>query len=315
MMTLRQLRYLVAVADTRHFGRAAQSVNVSQPSLSQQIATLEARLGAPLIERRSGGADLTPVGREIVERARSILSAVDELNRVAVRAQSGAIGVMRLGTTPTLGPYLLSEVISSPLIKKTGVRLFIREGIPDEQAAELSRGDLDLLLGPFPLDGVNLESEPLFREPLRLVAAADHPLAQLPALSVADLSGAGVLTLDPRHHFHREVRLLCAKFGMRLLRDYEGTSLDSLRQMAGTQLGLTVLPELYLRSEVGGTAGVRVLDVQGWSATRSIGLFWRQRAAFEPFFRNLGEQIQQIAATIMAPAPPAATEGQSEPDR
>ena len=298
MPTFRQLEYLVALADLKHFGRAAQACNVSQPTLSQQLRTLEERLGVKLIERGLSGVELTPIGREIADRSRFLLNGVKDIRALARRAQDGGAGTLRFGVTPTLGPYLLPGIIAALHREKPDLKLYIREGIPDDQALELTRGQIDMLLGPLPIQGDELIVEPLFREPLYLVAPPDHALAQAARLAKSDLQGAKVLSLDRRHHLHRQVAALCDDYGMTLLRDYEGTSLDSIRQMAGSGLGLAILPEFYLRSEVGGGAGVRVLHIEGWKATRSIAAAWRAGAACGDQYLMVACRIQKEAALL-----------------
>ena len=293
MPTLRQFEYLVALADLRHFGRAAQACNVSQPSLSQQLRALEQRLGVVLVERNQSSIELTPIGREIAERARDVLVKVEDIEDLARRAGERNAGTIRFGVTPTLGPYIMSEVISALHKAQPGLRLYVREGIPEEQALELSRGQLDMLLGPLPIAGGDLMIEPLFRERLHLVAAHDHPLARKGALNKSDLKGAQILSLHSAHHLHRQVAGFCMELGMILLRDYEGTSLDSLRQMAGTGLALTILPDLYIRSEVGGSAGVNILQVTDWAPTRSIAAAWRHGAAYSDAYSTIAECIRQ----------------------
>lgn len=295
MPSLRQLEYLVAVADTKHFGRAAHSCNISQPTLSQQLRALESRLGVTLIERRLGGAELTPVGREIAERARRLIVEVREIRALAKRAAEGGAGTVRFGVTPTLGPYLMPTIVAALHRDYPDLRLYIREGIPEEQALELARGKLDMLLGPLPIEGEEFTVEPLFREKLFLVAPSDHPLVQGGSVAQRDLAGAAVLSIDRRHHFHRQIEAICAAYGMILLRDYEGTSLDSIRQMVGSGLGLGVLPDGYIRSEVGGSAGVRVVKVERWNATRSIAAAWRSGAAYAELYLTIARRIQEAA--------------------
>ncbi|MGF1550499.1 MAG: hydrogen peroxide-inducible genes activator [Sphingomonadaceae bacterium] len=299
MPTLRQFEYLVALADQRHFGRAAQTANVSQPTLSQQLRALETRLGVRLVERGRNKAELTPVGREVAARARKLIVAVRDIRDLARRAQDKLAGTLRFGVTPTLGPYLMPAIVARLHREQPDLRLYIREGIPDAQALELARGELDMLLGPLPIEGAGIETEPLFREPLFLVAPPDHPLSGRSRLGLADLAGAPVLSLDRRHHFHRQVAGLCAEHGMEILRDYEGTSLDAIRQMVASGLGLAVLPDLYLRSEVGGEGGIRVLGIEGWKATRSIAAAWRSGAAYAAAYRAVAGAIQGEARTLL----------------
>ncbi|MCP5395145.1 MAG: hydrogen peroxide-inducible genes activator [Sphingomonadaceae bacterium] len=300
MPTLRQLQYLATLADTQHFGRAAAAVHVSQPTLSQQLRQLEAKLGVTLVERGDTPVQLTPVGREIAQRARRVLVQVDDIVDLARRSTSGIAGTIRFGVTPTLGPYLMPAVVAQLHRAHPDMRLYMREGIPDDQLAELRRGGLDLLLVPLPVAGADLEVEPLFREPLHLVAPPDHALCSKTQLTTQDLAGQGVLSLDTRHHFHRQAQAICGEFGAELLRDYEGTSLDSLRQMAGSGLGLAILPELYLHSEVGGEDMVQRLEVSGWSATRSIAAVWREGAAYSDTYRLVAGAIAAEARRVMA---------------
>lgn len=299
MPSLRQLEYLVAIADLKHFGRAAGSVNVSQPTLSQQVRTLEARLGVTLVERGDSPVQLTPIGREVAARARKVLLEVEDIRALARRSTSGLAGTIRLGVTPTLGPYLMPAVVAQLHRDYPDMRLYIREGIPDEQVAELRRGGLDMMLLPLPVGGSDLHVEPLFREPLHLVAAPDNPLCAKPLLKRIDLAGQAVLSLDPRHHFHRQAQAICGELNAELLRDYEGTSLDSLRQMAGSGLGLAILPELYLRSEVGGEDMVRRLVIADWSQTRSIAAIWREGVAYADSYRLIAETIARQARDQM----------------
>jgi len=290
--TLRQLEYLVAIAEIGNFGRAADACGVSQPTLSQQLRALEERLGVTLVERRPSGVELTPIGREITARARRLCVGMQDIRDLASRAADRLVGTIRFGVTPTLGPYLIPPIVAALHREQPDLRMHIREGIPEDQALALSRGALDMLLGPLPIDGSDLEILPLFRERLFIVAPPDHPLAGRPALDVADLQGAEVLSLDIRHHLHRQVAAICAESGMVLLRDYEGTSLDSVHQMAASGVGLAILPEFYVRSDVGGLAGIEILEPRGWDHKRSIAAAWRSGAAYADTYRAIAERIQ-----------------------
>jgi LysR family hydrogen peroxide-inducible transcriptional activator len=228
-----------------------------------------------------------------------VLVQVKDMRDLALRASEGAAGVVRFGVTPTLGPYLMPAIIAALHRERPDLRLYIREGIPDEQALELARGQLDMLLSPLPVAGEDLVVEPLLRERFYLVAPPDHCLASAPQVARADLRGLAILSLDHRHHFHRQVTALCEETGMVLLRDYEGTSLDSIRQMVSSGLGLALLPEYYIRSEVGGSAGIRILDVAGWAPSRSIAAAWRSGAPFAPLYLEIGRRIQAEAASLV----------------
>ena len=303
MLTLRQLEYLVTLADTGSFAQAARLAGVSQPTLSQQVKALEDRLGVRLLDRSSTGAILTPIGRSVVAKARGVLGEVRDIEALAGSAATGLTGTLRLGTTPTLGPYLLSPIIAELHRAAPGLRLYVREGIPDAQALALSRGDLDVLLGPLPIAGDDLEVEPLFREPLHLVSAVDGDLATGRAVDPAALAGRTLLSLDTRHHLHRQAGELAARYGMSVSPDYEGTSLDSLHQMVASGLGLSVLPALYLASDVGGSAGLAVLEVPGWRAHRSIALAWRRGTSTAAALRVIADHVSGFGRAMLDGAP------------
>lgn len=287
------------LADTGSFAGAARLAHVSQPTLSQQVKALEDRLGIKLLERSTTGAILTPIGRTIVAKARGVLGDVNDIKALAKSAATGLTGTLKLGTTPTLGPYLLSPIIADLHRAAPGLRLYVREGIPDEQALALSRGDLDVLLSPLPISGADLDVEPLFREPLQLVSAIDSDLERGTVLPAA-LAGQILLSLDTRHHLHRQANEIATAYAMTLSPDYEGTSLDSLHQMVASGLGLAVLPQLYLQSEVGGSAGLATVNVTGWRAHRSIALAWRRGASMEAAFRLIADHVQRSARKILA---------------
>ncbi|WP_209347120.1 hydrogen peroxide-inducible genes activator [Pontixanthobacter sp. CEM42] len=299
MPTLRQLQYLVAIEDTEHFGRAADSVHVTQPTLSQQLKELELRLGTKLVER-GRPVRLTPIGREIASRARKVMRDMEEIRAIADRGQDGMAGTIRLGVSPTIGPYLMPHAVVRLHKDFPDLKLYIREGIPADQFTELRNGRLDMMLAPMPVIGSELHSEPLFREPLHLVGAPDNPLFKNPSLTTADFAGQPVLSLDRRHPSHQQAEAICAEMGAELLRDYEGTSLDSLRQMAGSGLGLAILPELYLRSETGGEDMVGRFEIEGWSQQRSIAAIWREGAAFADSYAAIADVVAAEAREILA---------------
>lgn len=291
MSSIRQFTYLLALAEHRNFRRAADAVHVSQPTLSQQLRALEARLGVTLVERNETPVQLTPIGRDVVARARKILRDVKDLEDMARRSKAGTAGTIRFGVSPTLGPYLMPNIVASLHKRFPDVRLYIREGIPDEQARDLARGELDMILSPLPVSGSDLHIEPLFREPLHIVCLPEHPIAQIRRVRKKDLAGVSFLSLDRRHHAHRQVSEICEELGADLLEGYDGTSLDSLRQMCGSGLGFAILPELYLRSEAGGEDMVKRLDIADWSATRSIAAVWRDGVAYADFYRTIAKTI------------------------
>ncbi|MEQ9639829.1 MAG: LysR substrate-binding domain-containing protein [Alphaproteobacteria bacterium] len=295
MPTLRQFSYLVALADESHFGRAARRLNVTQPTLSAQVAALERKLDADLVERGRGPVALTPLGREVANRARSVLTAVHDITQLCAAAPDGLAGTIRLGVPATLGPYLLPHLVPALHAAYPDLRLHVREGKRDFLRAELLAGRFDLLLTPLPVSVAGATEARLFREPLLVVAPPDHRLAGRGEIARADLTGEFVLGLEPGHHLHDQVRGLCERFGATLLRDFEGTSLDTLRQMVAMGAGLAFLPALYVRSEIGARGEVAVLRLARARLERHIGMAWRTSSSHDGHFRALADLIRRVA--------------------
>lgn len=294
-LTLRQLRYFVALAETRHYRRAAERVGVSQPSLSQQIVGLEAALGLDLVERGRRGAVLTPGGREVRLRAQAILDEVDALRVQSRAAHAGEFGTIRLGTTPTLGPYLLPYVVRRLKQTYPALKLIIRDAAPRVLQDELVEGRHDMILTQLPVQSADIEVERLFREPLKLAVAPDHPLAGRTTVTNADLAGQDILSLTDAYILHHQTVQLCDELGAQLRQDYEGTSLDTLRQMTALNMGVSFLPALYVRQEVSQDKGdVMIHRFRKDRITRSIGLAWRKRSAHGPMITRIGDVIRDV---------------------
>lgn len=307
MPSLQQLRYLVAVADQLHFRRAAEACNVTQPTLSAQIKDMELRLGTTLIERSRSKVLLTPTGRDIVERARRILREVAEIHAIAKSRQSVLSAVIRIGVVQTVGSYFLPLVIPDLHQKYPKLGLYIREGLPDVLLRGLEEGALDLLFFPLPVNRAELETQSLFREPIQVVVPSDHRLAQEPEIDPVMLRGETILSLEPGHRLHELVRTISEDYGVELSHDYEGTSLDTLRQMVATGMGLSLMPALYVKSEVAYQDLVVARPFRGTAPTRTIGMVWRKGTSREDEFRLLSALI---CRSLMERAPEVAVLGE-----
>ena len=294
MPTVKQLKYLVAVADQRHFRRAAEVSNVTQPTLSAQIKELELRLGATLIERGPGAIVLTPTGREIVRRARRILADVEDIRAIARHDAHPMGGMLRLGVVQSLGSYLMPLIVPDIHAREPDLRLYIREGLPAQLLDQLEEGTLDFLFFPLPVERRNVRIAPLFEEPLLVVAPRDHPLSRRDAVQGDELAGETLLTLEAGHRLYEQVRDVSARFGARLSHDYEGTSLDTLRQMVAMEIGISLMPALYVRSEVARETLVRAVPFADEPPSRTIGMIWRQGAARESTFETLADHVRDI---------------------
>jgi len=300
-LTLRQLTYFAALAETRHYRRAAERMGISQPSLSQQIVGLEAALGVTLVERGQRGAVLTPQGRLVLAQARRVLDETEHLRALAQDARDGVTGTIRLGSTPTLGPYLLPHVMRRLHAAYPQLKVVIHDAPPATLQDDLLGGQHDLILTQLPVPSGELETMRLFREPLKLAMAFDHPLAGRETIRDSDLSGVDVLSLSDAYRLHGQVAGLCEELGATLRRDYEGTSLDALRQMTALNMGITFLPALYVRSEASRDAGdVLVKPFRSGRVTRSVGLAWRKRSAHRRMIQHLATIISEVVRDSFA---------------
>lgn len=290
--TTRQLSYFVALAETGSFTRAAERMGISQPSLSQQIRSLELVIGAALFER-GGPAILTPLGREALERAKRILLDLTDMEEIRAASADALVGTIRLGVSPTLGAYLLPSLVARLHREHPTLRVHIREGLP-ATLTRLAAGDHDLILLQLPVAGRAFHTERLFREALWLAMATDHPLSTKRAIEAGDLQGQNLLTLVPEYRLAEQVAAIAADVGGIMLNDYEGTSLDAIRQMAGMGMGLALLPELYVRQEVRDGDDVIVRPIKGGRYYREIGLSWRSGAGRAPAYRLIAEMLRAV---------------------
>jgi LysR family hydrogen peroxide-inducible transcriptional activator len=250
---------------------------------------------------------LTAIGRELLPNARRLLEEFQGLLDRAESVSRGPAGTYRLGVTATLGPYLLPHILPALHRRYTALKLYIREDAPRDLEAGLATGDYDLILTPLPVDDTRHSVAPLFREPLKLVMSAEHPLANRKRINRRDLAGESVLTIEEHHHFYRQIEQLCGRLGAQLRRDYEGTSLDTLRHMVVMGMGIAFLPALYIRSEIHRPRELRVATVQGESIERTHALAWRASSPARPLFREIADEIRTLAARDLgddlSPAP------------
>jgi LysR family hydrogen peroxide-inducible transcriptional activator len=295
MTTLRQLSYLVALSQELHFRRAAERMYVTQPTLSTQIQELEKQLKARLVERDTGKVMLTPLGREISDRARSILSEVEEIKNLAAASQHGFEGTIRIGVPPTLGPYLLPYIVPEMHQNYPNLKLYVKEGKPQDLQLELKEGIHDVVISPLPIKHSDLVVEQLFREPFLVVSSPDHQLADRAQIDKTDLKNQNVLVIERGHHMHDQISQLCEDLGANPLRDYEGTSLDTLRLMVGMDVGLAFLPALYVKSEIGSRNEIAVLNLNAINLYRQIGLTWRKRSVHGKLFNEIATLIRRTA--------------------
>ncbi|MGR8920407.1 MAG: hydrogen peroxide-inducible genes activator [Gammaproteobacteria bacterium] len=292
--TIRQLEYFVAVAECESFRGAAEKLDVSQPTITAQVAGLEKLLNVPLFERSRSGARLSPAGRQLLGGARRVLEELGGLVESADSIANRPGGTYRLGVTPTLGPYVLPHLLPELHRRYPELRLHVREQSPRDLETGLADGVFDLIMSTLPLDTADFYTAALFREPVKLVVAADHPLASRERITVDDLRNADILTIDEHHRFFGQVEQICRRLGARVLREYQGTSLDALRHMTVMGLGHAFLPALYVISEIHDQSQLRVTEIEGEPMFRLHALAWRPASPARGFFQRLAADMRGI---------------------
>ena len=294
MPNLRQLEYLVALDETRHFRRAAERANTTQPTLSEQLKVLEVRLGAQLVERTRNRVMMTPLGAQIVQIARRMLADADEIRALASSGGRELAGILRLGLPASIGPYFLPIVIPELQRHYKDLKLYVREELPSGLPSALSEGRHDLLVSLLPVKHGDIDVEELFREPLYLTVAKGHPLAKKAKVARADLEGEDILALARGHQLHDAALALSEEFGARLRYDYEGTSLDTLREMVAMGLGVTFLPGLYVRAVAARDDSVAIIELNDRAIYRTVGMMWRRSTARHEQYRELAQLLRSL---------------------
>ena len=309
-MNLRDLHYLVALSEHRHFGRAAAACFVSQPTLSTQIRKLEDELGVALVERAPRKVMLTPIGHDIAERARRIVGDVEQIRESARRSQDPEAGTVRLGVFPTLGPYLLPHAVPRLHARFPHLELLLVEEKSDVLLARLHEGRLDAALLALPVHDEQLHAEFLFEEPFVLAVPGAHPLARRDSLALEELSDQKLLLLADGHCLRDQALDVCRLSGASEQGEFQATSLETLRQMVAANVGVTLLPMLATRPPVAQSDNIRLLGFSDSRPSRRIALVWRRSSAMTAFLHDLAGIFRQLPAelfaTTPAPASPAA---------
>ena len=299
-MNLRDLQYLVALAEHRHFGRAAAACFVSQPTLSTQIKKLEEELGVPLVERTPRKVRLTEVGHDIAIRARDVLGGVEQIRAVARRTLDPESGTVRLGIFPTLGPYLLPHAL--PLVRAAfpQLELLLVEEKTEAVLRLLREGRLDAAILALPLHEDSLHSEFLFEEPFLLAVSEKHPLAHKQGvLKLHDLSNQNLLLLEDGHCLRDQALEVCHMAGAGEHSGFRATSLETLRQMVAANVGITLLPVMAVKPPVASVEGLHLIEFKGHPPSRRIAMAWRKSSVMGEFLQRLAEVLRQLPAELL----------------
>ena len=290
-MNLRDLKYLVALAEHRHFGRAADACFVSQPTLSTQIRKLEETLKVTLIERTQRQVILTPVGEAVVAQAQRVLHDVDDLVRIADEHRDPLGGDVRVGIIPTVAPYLLPRIL--PIVRREFPKVSIKltEAQTRVVMRMLSDGDLDAAIVALPVTEEHVVQTKLYTEPFYLAVGKQHPKAARKTVSLDDLANEQVLLLEDGHCLRDQALEICNSHDAVENTNFRATSLETLRQMVAANIGVTLMPELALAGHGG---AVRYIPFRGRAPSRDIGLVWRTTA-------SRGELLGRMARAIQTP--------------
>jgi LysR family hydrogen peroxide-inducible transcriptional activator len=299
-LSLRQLQYVVAVADTLGFRRAAERCAVSQPTLSAQIQHLEGVLGVTLFERDRKRVLLTVVGEEVAARARRVLVEMDDLLAVATRARDPFTGTYRVGVIPTIAPYYLPEVTQVLAKAFPKLRLVFREEKTEDTVRDLWAGTLDAGLVALEAELGDLEHAVVLRDPFVVALPKGHPLARKKRVAQSELDDAHVLLLEDGHCLRAQALAICKKAGASEM-DLRATSLATLVQMVASGDAITLLPELAVAVENRNAQ----LEIRAFSApvpVRTIALAWRPRSPFAEAFRRMAATLATAHSTHGATA-------------
>lgn len=300
-MTLQELKYLVALADHGHFGRAAEACFITQSTLSTQIKKLEDFLGVTLFDRSLKRVTPTPIGQEILQAARSIVEESERIRELAKHAQDPMARTIHLGVIPTLGPYYLPHALTLVHKKHPDLRLLLREEMTPQILQHLVDGKLDAGLLALPVTDDSLRVEPLFYEPFLAALPAGHPLAKRDTLKVSDIINEKLLLLDEGHCLRDQALDVCGS-GSRGREEVRATSLETLRQMVAMGLGLTLLPALAV--DAGPRISKKAVEIRPFKAPppgRTIALAWRKRAPFPETFEQLAQTLKNTLPGDVAP--------------
>jgi LysR family transcriptional regulator, hydrogen peroxide-inducible genes activator len=290
MITLRQLRYLEALAQHRHFGRAAEACAVTQPALSMQIRDLEQELGVELVERRVGAAALTDIGKEVARRAERVLAATRDLVDFARHRSRILSGGLKLGVIPSLAPYVLPKVLPFLQARYPDLRIELRETQTRVLIDELMSGDLDLILLALPLDDAEIETIGLFEDRFLLAVPADDPLPETARVTAAQIDRQRLILLEEGHCLRDQALAYCGGARRDSALGLGASSLATVMQMVANRYGVTLVPEVAIDVEVRDER-VKLLRFAAPEPGRTVGLGWRRTSPRKVDFVALGQLV------------------------
>lgn len=289
MLTLRQMRYFEALAVTRHFGKAAEMVHISQPALSAQIMEMEAYLGTKLVERIRGQTLLTRRGEEVLDHVRAILRSVDRLEQ-SVRHQGGVLeGLVRIGIIPTVAPYLVPQLVPHLRRVYPDIQIELKEAVTSRLTADLSEGRLDAVIAALPLEGDDIETQALFTDRFLMAMAENGDDVLMSPLTEDEVDVDRLLLLEEGHCLRDQALAVCGA-SKRSLVNFGATSMTTLLQMVSHDMGMTLIPEMAIATEIGRNT-IRIVPFAEPQPSRQIGLAWRRSSQRDMDMQALAEAV------------------------
>ena len=276
-MTLTEMRYIVALARERHFGKAAESCHVSQPTLSVALKKVEGQLGAVLFERAASEVRITSLGERIVAQARRVLEEAVRLEEIAGTAGDPMTGPLRVGVIYTIAPYLLPKLVRALYQYAPGMPLFLKEDFTANLIPALKAGELDVIVIALPFAEPGLVAQAVYDEPFRVVVPANHSWADRPDVKADELDGQNLLLLGQGNCFRDQVLESCPRLTApdALAHSLEGGSLETIRYMVASGAGVAVMPSTAADPLIDNEPMVKVLPFSGKQPARTVGLVWR----------------------------------------
>lgn len=290
-MNLRDLGYLVAVAEHKHFGRAADACFVSQPTLSTQLKKLEEFLGVVLIERSNRQVMLTPVGESIVAQAQQVLREADQLVGIADSHRDPFGGEFKLGLIPTIAPYLLPKILAPIRKSLPDLKMQLTESQTSALLQLLKRGEIDAAVLALPHGEDFLDDAFLYREPFHLAVSRQHAFAKRKTVGLQDLDGQDVLLLEDGHCLRDQALDVCNAQGALENTNFRATSIETLRHLVVAEVGITLVPELAM---AGRHSGLAYVPFKGETPHRNVGLCWRKTTTRAELLTKLAATISQL---------------------
>lgn len=290
-MNIRDLKYLIALSETRHFGNAAEACHVSQPTLSTQIKKLEHELGITLVERDNKHVILTELGQTVVEHAKDVLASVECIKDIAQQSKDPESGTLTLGLIPTIGPYLLPYAIKAIKARFPDLTLYLHEAKTEDLTSMLKAGKIDAAIMALPIQDDRLDHHPIYHEAFFAALPARHKLAKKDTLHFSDLKDHNIMLLEDGHCMRDQALDICQRAGSDETEEFRATSLETLRQMVISGVGMTLLPTLAAESSMGQPQDIAIIPFEAPYPKRTIAIFFRRSTPRKALLKNIGDTI------------------------